>query len=77
MCAPGHEPTVATGSFLAARLVDVAPEAITNRSPEGDTAERGTHLSQVWAILVRRGWPGRIELTREHGTEVAPKELVP
>lgn len=31
--AAGHQPTVATGSDLEARLVDAAPEAITNRSP--------------------------------------------
>ena len=45
---PKHQPTVVTGGFLAARLVDAALEAITYRSPERGPTEAGTH---GWAAI--------------------------
>ena len=39
----GHQPTVATGSFLASRLIEVAAEPTAIWSPERGPAEVGTH----------------------------------
>lgn len=50
----GHQPTVVTGSFPAARLVDAALEAITNRSPNG-TPQRRAHTARRHSGRLRRG----------------------
>lgn len=50
----GHQPTLVTCSFPAARLVDAAPEAITSRSPNG-TPQGRAHTARRHSGQLRRG----------------------
>ena len=67
---PGHQPTVATGSFLAARLIEGAAEAIANWPPElaKHLVMSTLEFMQRLAALMPRPWP---HLIRFHGVLVS------